>query len=106
MGSGRFPRFFPQAVDSMPESHDRMGIEHTWAGVAHHGFDPGAHVRLVAVDRATRAGGLAMPERALLQPVQGVFMQFAAVRAQIRTPAVMVMAVQAKHRPQGCGFAR
>ena len=90
----------------MAQRHQRVGQRHARAGIAHHRAHAFAHFGAVAVDRAARAGGLALPKGAFLQPFQGVILQLAAIGAQLRAPAVLTAAVQAQHRFQRFGLAR
>ena len=81
----------------MPNCQNRMAQQHARAGEAHDHLDPGAHIRLVAMDRALGTGGFALLERAFLEPLKGIILQFLAFAAQTGLSAVLFLAVKQKH---------
>src|SRR5450759_2830506 len=88
-------------------------VKYAWAGVTHDDPDAIAHVRLVAVHRASGTGGLVCLERAARQAGARVSQDLLAIGAQLpfldaRLPvaAMLCAAVQADHRFEGMYFAR
>ncbi len=78
-----------------------MAPEHAWAGEAHNLFDPVAHRRLIAMDRASAAGRFKMLERAGGKSMPGIGKKFAAFGAGPLGTVVMRAAIQGDHHLNG-----
>lgn len=83
----------------MPKRKDGVGQDHAGAGKPHHFPDAGAHLRLVTVNPAFRAGGLAGAEGTFFESLLHVLHELAALPAQFR--AVMPPAEHGYHGPGG-----
>jgi len=86
-----------QLVEYVQESEPGMAQRHPRTCVTHHHLRPLALRRLVAMDRATRAGRLRLAIRALLETALRIIEEALALRAG-RIAAVVVTAIDADHR--------
>jgi hypothetical protein len=88
----------------MTDGHDRVPQQHPRTGVAHDAPDARPHFRLVAVNGTPGTGGLAIAEEAFGEPLLGVVIQIATVRARVLS-LVVAAAVEPYHDADGAGFA-
>jgi hypothetical protein len=61
------PLLFSKAIEKMEQGKDWMPMDHAGSGISHHSPDFLPHTRLVAVNRASGAGGLVLLERAAIE---------------------------------------
>lgn len=87
--------------------HGEEGVtgHHAGTGIAHDRSYSVPQGGLVAVYGAFSAGGLFMLEGALLEPLEGVVPQGAAIRAKFRA-AMLMVAIQRNHGGYGTAFPR
>lgn len=80
------------SAEQVPESQNRMSVNHPRAGISHHLPDPVAHILPVTMDPAVRTGGLVRCIRALPDFQRHILQQFVAVPARL-----VVMKPPAEH---------
>ena len=86
-------------VDKVPESQDRMPVDHLRTGKPHHPSDLLLHLGLVTVYRALAACRLLFPERAFLRPLFGIDRERPALFTESLSASVMAAAIDADHLP-------
>ncbi len=85
-------------TQEMADGKPGVGVDHTWAGKAHHLPDTLTIGRRVAVDGALHAGRLAIAPGAAIQTIETVLIEVAAIRADILRKRVVFAAIQSDHR--------
>jgi hypothetical protein len=88
----------------MPDGQDGVPPKHARPGVTHDLLHRRALLRSIAVDRAFRASRFPALETAAPQADPGIFVNFLAGLAQIRPPAMVVLAVNPHHGRDGLAF--
>lgn len=96
-----FRVWFAVASDQVSRSRQRGRNQHARAGKAHDTADALAHLRTVAVHRASAAGRFIRLKSAALNAAQGVIPQGLAIRAQPVFQMVFGAAVYPNHPGDG-----
>ena len=76
-------RRFPEIVQQMENSQDRVAFQHARSGIAHHLAHFFAHVGFIAVDRAVGAGGFLLSKWTMVQADHRIGVQRFALRTQL-----------------------
>lgn len=92
-----FQRIFPQAVNGMAETQDRITQDHARADMAHDPADFFTHERLVTMHPAVAARGLSLLKRTELQSFMGVGQEFAAIGTEIPVMSMLVTTIAPDH---------
>jgi hypothetical protein len=93
-----------RAVEQMAHGQDRMLPKHARSGISHHALNLLTPGRLVAVDRAIRAGRFHFSEPATFQADGCIIQQRLALGTQSVGRGVVVSAIALDHRGQGPPF--
>lgn len=88
-------------LKEIADGGEGMVEEHAGAGIAHDFADAFAHFGLVAMDRAVVAVFLLLAKLAEFQPLMGIFQQLGAFGAQSFPGAMVVVAPDFYHPPDG-----
>jgi hypothetical protein len=91
-------RLFAETIGHVPQGQHWMAIEHPGTGISHHSPDLLSLLRLVAVDGAFCAGGLALLEGAFLEALPGIRAQSLALCTQAVQRCMQAVAVEIDHR--------
>ena len=74
----RLKRVFAAIVQVMPDCQDGMSQQHARTREAHDISYAGAHIGLIAMDRAIDTGGFTFLKRTVIKSIQGIIFQLPA----------------------------
>lgn len=82
----------------MNDRSDGVAQYHSPSGVSHHLPNPIPHVWIVAMDRTVLASWFAVSEPTMLKPIRSVILELRALRAQLASAGIVLIAtVNAYH---------